>query len=101
MRRLAATALTAAVVAVPTISATSADAASARAGTSWSTIARWSGATQQACTVSIRGGSAVRIYTRLVNGHQAKVGAGLSARKGEDVSSTWRSPLIAKGRTSK
>ncbi|WP_155993251.1 hypothetical protein [Nocardioides sp. URHA0020] len=101
IKRLAATALTAALVSVPTVAVTSADAAPARAGKSWTTIAKWEGAKHQACKVSIRKGKAFVIYTRLVNGNKAEIGAALMVTKGSKTRSEWHSPLIAKGKTSK
>ena len=101
LQRLGATALTAALLTVPVLGTTvTADAAPARAGKSWTTIATWEGARQQACKVSIRDGAAWKIYGRLVNGRQAKIGAGMNVRRGDDVTSTWSSPLVAKGKTS-
>ncbi len=96
-KRLAATALTAALLAVPTVAVSSADAAQ---GKSWTTTRTWFGAKVQACKVSVRQGEAWRIYGRVVNGQQAKVGAGLTVLKGEKTTSSWRSGLVAKGKTS-
>lgn len=98
LRRLAATALTAALVCVPTVAATSADAAPAR---SWTTIAKWEGAKLQACKTLIRDGKAFKIYGRLVNGKKAEIGGALIVSKGARTTSEWRSPLVAKGKTSK
>ena len=99
LQRLGATALTAAILATPMLS-TTADAAPAQAGKHWTTIATWEGAHQQACKKSVREGEAWKIYGRLVNGRQAKIGAGMIVRHGDDVTSDWRSPLIAKGKIS-
>ena len=98
--RLGATVLTTAVLAVPVLAASASAAAPVAAGKHWSTIARWEGAQQQACKVSVRGGAAWKIYGRLVNGQQARIGAGMNVRHGDEVTSTWRSPLIDEGDTS-
>jgi hypothetical protein len=98
LKRLAATALTAAIITVPTVAVNSADAEPAK---SWTTISKWEGAKQQACKVPARNGEAWKIYSRLVNGKKAKIGAGLIVMKGDVTRMTWRSGLVAKGKTSK
>jgi hypothetical protein len=102
LKRLAATALSAAIIAAPVLTISSADAAPAKAGRSWTTIAKWSGAKQEACRVPVKGGEAFKIYTRLVNGHKAEVGAGMTVlKKDKRTKQAWRSPILAKGKTSK
>jgi|SRR4051812_9135298 hypothetical protein len=98
-QRLAAAALSAALLATPLVVASSASAAPAK---SWTTIKKWNGAKQQACKVPVRDGKAFKIYTRLVNGHEAEIGAGLQVLKNDaPTKERWDSGLVAEGRTSK
>ena len=107
LKRLGAAALSAAILVAPVVAVSSADAAPApeRAGKSWSVIAKWYGAKQQACKVSIRDGKAWKVHTRVVNGRQAEIGVGLMVNKtvkGKTVTKDdWRSPIMGKGKTSK
>jgi Ni/Co efflux regulator RcnB len=99
-QRLAAAALSAAIVATPLVAASSASAAPAK---SWTTIKKWNGAKQQACKVPVRKGKAFKIYTRLVNGHESAIGAGLQVLKnGEPTKARWDTgDLVPEGKTSK
>jgi hypothetical protein len=99
-KRLAAAVLSTSIIAAPVLSTSTADAAPA-AKRSWTTIGTMTGAKQQACQVTIRNGKALKIYSRLVNGRRAEVGAGMNVLKnGEVTKQTWRSEIMGKGKTS-
>ena len=91
--RLAALTLaTAAVIAVPTAS----DAAN-----SWTTLERMDGAKHQACKVVVDDGASWKIKNRLVNGNQARVGAGMKVMRNDEATNrVWSSGLIRRGETS-
>ncbi len=105
LTRLAAVSATAAILAVPTLTASSAAAAGAAPAApakKWGVIAKAWGAKQQACKVSVRGGEAWKVFTRVVNGRTAEVGVGLMVNlDGESTDIRFATPLTAKGKTSK
>ena len=99
-QRIAAAALSAAVIASPLATVSAAHAAAP--AKHWHTIKKWNGAKQQACKKPVRQGKAFKIYTRLVNGHESPIGAGIMVVKdGQPVDRWATKDLVPEGKTSK
>lgn len=99
LQRLAAVSATAAIIAAPAFLASSAEAAPA--AKKWGVVAKAWGAKQQACKVSIQGGDAWKVFTRVVNGRTAEVGVGLIVRVDGEEADRFSTPLTKKRKTSK